>query len=81
MHGFQVLVERQIAWLALVAHFEQDVGLSDTALGGQDEPLPFEHVPVPVDFMVSTNDVVDIEPSAWIDLHACSSGKVNYTST
>ena len=69
VHGFQVLVERQIPRTALAAHFEQDVGFSDTALRGQDEPLPFEHAPVPVDLIVSTDDILDVEPSAGVDLH------------
>jgi len=38
-------------------------------LGSRVDHLAMENVPVPTDFVVSTDDVLGVETSAGVDLH------------
>ena len=69
VNSFEVLVERQVAASALVAHFQDDVGLADASLRRDDEPLALENAPVPGNLVVSTHHVLGVQTAAGVDLH------------
>jgi len=69
VNGLKVLIEGQIAASALLAHLEENMGLADAPLRRENKPLALENVPVPTDFVVSTDDVLGVETSAGVDLH------------
>ena len=60
--------EGHIAALALLVHLEEDVGLPDPSLRRENRPLALKNAPVPVDFLVSTDDFLRVQTSAKVDL-------------
>ena len=69
MNGLKGLVEGHIAALALLAHLEEDVGLTDAPLRRENKHLALGNALLPVDFIVSTDDVFGVQVPAGVDLH------------
>ena len=80
MNGFEVLVEGQETAPALVPHFQDDVGLTNSPLGRDDESLTLKYMPIPGNLVVSAYNVPGIQTTAGVDSHTTLLLGGHYTS-
>ena len=60
VNGLKVSVEGQIAAIGLLVHLEEHVGLADPPLRRESKLSALENATVPVDLVVSTDDVYGV---------------------